>query len=236
MRGPISTEEPDALGVAAPLRRVVPGVYQEDPLFALLCRAFDDLLAPLVTAVDCFEAYLDPQLAPADFLPWLADLVGYQGTIRAGGAGADGGDGAATARDLIASAVRDHGRRGTAAGVREAAARAAGVPVEQVELDDPGGTRWSAAPGGAAAGGPPPAAPRVRVQVRTPDREQARDGDARRADTSRPGTERTLAAVRAAIEAAAGVHCGIAVEVTAPPAQRHRTPPPGARTYGGEEP
>jgi phage tail-like protein len=244
MRGPISEQEPAVLGVAAALRRAVPAVYQEDPLFALLCEAFDDLLAPLVTAVDCFDAYLDPYLAPSDFLPWLADLVGYQGTAR---------EGTQAAREQIATAVRDHTRRGTAAGVRDAAARAAGVPVEQVELDDPGGTRWSTLPGGVTGGWPRYTAPRVRVPLAgapppAPDPEavalagldetQVTPGR-RRARNQDQDTQRTLAAVRAAIEAAAGVHSGIAVEAAAVEtvaAQPRRSQPRGARTYGGGEP
>ena len=219
MRTLISAEPPGALGVASPVRRAVPAVYQEDPLFALLCESFDELLAPLVTAVDCFDAYLDPRLAPSDFLPWLAGLVGYQGTIK---------DGSEAERAQIAGAVGDHGRRGTALGVREAAARAAGVPLEQVELADPGGVKWSAAPGGASGGWPQYTAAQVRVTVaQTPA--QATDDQ----NTDRE-TQRTSAAVRAAIDAAAGVHCGIAVEVTAQAAQPRRAQPRGARTYGGE--
>ena len=247
MRGLISAEEPHVLGVAAALRRAVPAVYQEDALFSLLCEAFDDLLAPLVTAVDCFDAYLDPYLAPGDFLPWLADLVGYQGSVKTGGR---------AEREQIATAVRDHTRRGTPAGVRDAAARAAGVPVEQVELDDPGGTRWSTVPGGAVGDWPPHTAPRVRVPLAVappapePSAEPAADetqvtaAGRRRARSHEQDVQRALAAVRAAIEAAAGVHSGIAVEAVAidgaatgtAAARPHRAQPRGARTYGGEEP
>jgi len=212
MRGLISEQEPGALGIAAALRQAVPAVYQEDPLFMLLCAAFDDLIAPLVTAVDCFDAYLDPYLAPADFLPWLAALVGYQDSAPAD---------ADALRAQIATAVRDHARRGTATSVREAAARAAGVPVEQVELEDPGGTRWSAVPGEAAASGGWPRTATTTgggACVRVPSPEQ--------------DAPRVLAAVRAAVDAAAGVHCGIAVEASRP----GRAEPRGARTYGGEEP
>lgn len=215
MRSLISAEAPASLGIASPIRRAVPAVYQEDPLFALLCEAFDDLLAPLVTAVDCFDAYLDPHLAPSDFLPWLAGLVGYQGTVE---------DGTRAERGHIASAVRDHTRRGTALGVREAVAREAAVPVEQVELDDPGGTRWSAVPGGASGGWPQRTAARIRVRV-PPPAEADQDID--------EFVRRTAAAVRAAIDAAAGVHCGIAVEITTQAAPPRRTQPRGARTYGG---
>jgi phage tail-like protein len=234
MRGLISSEQPGPLGVAAPLRHVVPAVYQEDPLFTLLCESFDDLLAPLVTAVDCFDAYLDPRLAPGDFLPWLADLVGYQGEVRTG-SDAD--------REQIAAAVQGHGRRGTALGVREAAARAAGVPVEQVRLDDPGGVKWSAIPGGAIGGWPGQTAARITVTVPQAPGQATEDQNTAGQNTTdqRIATQnadremkRTTAAVRAAVDAAAGVHCGIAVEVTAQAAQPRRAQPRGARTYGGE--
>src|SRR5947209_15172330 len=187
MRGLISNEEPGVLGIASALRQAIPAVYQEDPLFMQLCAAFDDLVAPLVAAVDCFDAYLDPYLAPADFLPWLADLVGYQGSVR---------QGTEAERAQIASATWDHTRRGTPLGVREAAARAAGVPVEQVQLDDPGGTRWSAVPGG-AAGDWPQVAARVRVAV----------------SDAAQGSQKVRESVHAAIETAAGVHCAITVDV-----------------------
>jgi hypothetical protein len=127
--------------------------------------------------------------------------------------------------------------------VREAAARAAGVPVEQVELDDPGGTKWSAVPGGATGGWPQQATPRVRVAVppRAPEPASAATSADETQIAERPrgrdqdqDTRRALAAVRAAIDAAAGVHCGIAVEVTAQAAQPRRAQPRGARTYGGE--
>src|SRR5215472_7278196 len=130
MRGPISEARTGGPGVAAPmaLRRAVPAVYQEDPLFAELCHAFDELISPLVSAVDCFTAYLDPRLAPDDFLPWLADLVGCGQPLADPDA----------ARAQIADAVRSHGVRGTPGAVRSAAAVAAGVPWDHVEVDDPG--------------------------------------------------------------------------------------------------
>lgn len=206
MRGPISDGGAPTAGIAMPLRRVVPSVYHGDPLFLELCAAFDELLAPLVTAVDCFPAYLDPLLAPADFLPWLAALAGCADPERAA-------SGTPGERERVARAAADHALRGTAAGVRQAAARAAGVPVDRVTLEDPGGTRWSAVPGGAAAGGLEAGRGRARLLVGVPDG----------ADT-----EKVLAAVRAAIGTNAGVHCGIAVE-----AAPERRAPRGARTYGG---
>jgi phage tail-like protein len=247
MRGLISEEQPGTLGVASALRQAIPAVYQEDPLFMLLCAAFDDLMAPLVTAVDCFDAYLDPYLAPADFLPWLAALVGYQGQVR---------QGTSDERARIAGAVRDHTRRGTALGVREAAARAAAVPLEQVELDDPGGTRWSTVAGAASgdwlrgAGAVPAsgkgagADPGANLGAGANANADASAGATVRVSALVPSSaqrdpQKVLAAVRAAIEEAAGVHCGIAVELVAAAAGEAAAPPSrsrpsGARTYGGE--
>ncbi len=224
MRGLISTAQPGGPLVAAPmaLRRAVPAVYQEDPLFAELCHAFDELIAPLVSAMDCFTAYLDPRLAPDDFLPWLADLVGCAPLP------AD----AAAARERVAGAVVAHGDRGTSAAVRVAAARAAGVPEDCVQLDDSGGTRWSAAPLAVHdwPGGP------ARVNVLIPpdcDPDEVADD------------------VRAALQAETGVHCPMEVVVTRVPVPEPRSPephdpephmpdiqnpeqPPGPRMYGGQ--
>jgi phage tail-like protein len=229
MRGLISTARPGGPGVAAPmaLRRAVPAVYQEDPLFAELCHAFDELIAPLVSAMDCFTAYLDPWLAPRDFLPWLADLVGCAPLPP---------DDAA-ARERVAGAVAAHAERGTPAAVRSAAARAADVPEDCVHLDDPGGTRWSAAPLAVHEwpGGPA----RINVLIH-PDRDPDEVADD----------------VRAAMQAEAGVHHPIDVAVTRaplpepqpfelhPPAPYALEPqmpdtenpeqPPGPRMYGGQ--
>jgi phage tail-like protein len=231
MRGLISEAKPGGPGVAAPmaLRRAVPAVYQEDPLFAELCHAFDELIAPLVSAMDCFTAYLDPRLAPDDFLPWLADLVGC----------APLPPDAVAARERVAGAVAAHAERGTSAAVRIAAARAADVPVDCVRLDDPGGTRWSAAP--LAVHDWPGGPARLNILIQ-PDRDP----------------DDVVEDVRAAVQAETGVHCPVDVVVTRapvpePPSYEPSAPepyalepepqmpetdnpeqPPGPRMYGGQ--
>jgi phage tail-like protein len=137
----------------------VPAIFHEDPLFLGLCAAFDELLGPVVTALDCFAAYLDPWLAPGDFLAWLGTLVGV-------GVGAETGpDASDQHRALIAGAVRAYQARGTAAGLRDVVAAAVGVTAEQVSVADSGAVTWSDTPGVAIA---PPFDPVVTITVVVP--------------------------------------------------------------------
>jgi phage tail-like protein len=136
------SEHQRAISAAYRVSGPVPALYHEDPLFLGLCAAFDELLGPVVAAVDCFAAYLDPWLAPDDFMTWLATLVGADA-----GSGASGPD--SQQRALVAGAVRSYRARGTATGLRDLVATAAGVPAEQVSVAESGSVTWSAAPGGA---------------------------------------------------------------------------------------
>ena len=156
MRGLISDTGPGPVGLAYRVSGPVPALLQEDPLFLDLCAAFDELLQPIVAVLDCFPAYLDPWLAPEDFLTWLGALAG----LDAGGSVAP-----PRTRAHIAGAVHAHGRRGTAAGLRHAAASAAGVPVQRVAVAECGGVVWAATSGGAA---PPPFDPLITVTVAVP--------------------------------------------------------------------
>jgi phage tail-like protein len=135
MRGPISAAADIPVSARYRVGDRVPGLYQEDPLFLELCAALDELLAPMVTALDCFSAYLDPALAPVDFLDWLAGLVGVQ---------PDSTDSVPRLRASIAGALAGYRVRGTVAGLRAAATAAAGVAVRMV---DGGGVAWAASRG-----------------------------------------------------------------------------------------
>jgi phage tail-like protein len=145
----------------------VPALFHEDPLFLGLCAAFDELLGPVVTALDCFAAYLDPWLAPDDFLAWLGTLVGVGVGVGAD-IGVDVGaeaDASGRQRALIAGAVRAYRVRGTAAGLRDVVATAAHVPAEQVSVAESGSVTWSDRPGAAIA---PPLHPVVTITVVVP--------------------------------------------------------------------
>jgi phage tail-like protein len=51
-------------------------VLQEDPVVERLTAALDEVLAPALASLNCLPAYLDPKLAPEDFLAGLASWVG----------------------------------------------------------------------------------------------------------------------------------------------------------------
>lgn len=135
-----------------PLGATLPGLYQEDSLVQRLCAALDAVLAPDITLLDCFPAYLDPSTAPPDLLDWLAGWVGLMAirefpTPRR--------------RDLVRRAHRFHALRGTPAAVVELVEAAVGLPVE---LDESGGVGWSVDPGAPLPGRDRPG---LIVRVRT---------------------------------------------------------------------
>jgi phage tail-like protein len=54
----------------------LPGLYQDDNFAQRLTEALDSALAPVFSTLDNFETYLDPRLAPADFVEWLGSWMG----------------------------------------------------------------------------------------------------------------------------------------------------------------
>ena len=131
--------------------------------------AFDEVLAPVFATLDCFDAYLDPDLAPDDFVAWLADWVALD---------LDDGWTPAQRRELVRQAAGLHRWRGTRRGLVEQVRL---VVDGEVEVDDSGGTAWSAVPGGQLPG-TAPASVRVTVRVTDPqavDRRRVQDAVAR---------------------------------------------------------
>ena len=130
----------DGLDSARPLIESMPGIYQEDALTRSLTAAFDDALAPILSTLDNFEAYLDPALTPDDFLDWLTGWVGML---------PDETWPIERRRALVALAVQLYRRRGTAAGL---AMHLRLFAAGDVEVTDSGGAVWSKTPGSAAPG------------------------------------------------------------------------------------
>ncbi|MGH9023264.1 MAG: phage tail protein [Acidimicrobiia bacterium] len=125
-----------------PLGRELPGLYQDDELAQRLTGALDEVLAPVFWALESFDAYLDPELAPPDFLDWLAGWVGIA---------LDENWPLERQRELVGRAGRLYSRRGTVRAVIELVELYVGVAPEVIES---GGVTWSVEPGSELPGEP----------------------------------------------------------------------------------
>jgi phage tail-like protein len=132
-----------------PIGVELPAAFQEDEFCQRMMTAFDDVLAPVFTTLDCFDSYLDPKLAPHDFVDWLASWVGVDidetWTLE-------------RRRRLIEAAVVLYRIRGTAAGLAAHVLLYTGVTPE---IDDSGGSEWSQ-----TADSPMPGSPRPHLTIR----------------------------------------------------------------------
>jgi phage tail-like protein len=137
-----------------PIGERLPGVYLDDEFTTRLTGAFDALLAPAMVTLDCLAAYLDPWLAPPDFVDWLAGWVAFA---------VDEGWSVAQRRELVANAVALHRWRGTRRGL---VAHVRLLTGGEVEVADSGRCGWSELAGGPVPGDGPP---RVAVEVRVAD-------------------------------------------------------------------
>lgn len=142
------------LASAHPLGPTLPAIYQDDDFAQRMLEALDVVVAPIYSTLDNFDAYLDPWLAPDDFLAWLAGWVGIS---------LDESWDQGRRREIVARAVELYRMRGTAAGL------AGQVEIQtggQVEIVENGATGWSVDPGGELPGSPEPL---VVVRVSVPD-------------------------------------------------------------------
>jgi phage tail-like protein len=144
----------DVPGLATPypLATLVPRVLQEDDLLVRLVSGLDDVLAPAISVLDCLDAYVDPLLAPPDFVEWLAQWVG---------APTDDHWSQHRRRRSVLAAAALHRGRGTVRGLVTLVELATGGSVEVVE---PGGTSWSTAPTDLPAAGEDVLVVRVAVE------------------------------------------------------------------------
>ena len=136
------------VGFQAPKRGVIPGlptphpmgpampaVFQEDDFAQRFVSAFDEVLAPIFSALDNQDAYFDPYLTPEDFLEWMSGWVGID---------LDETWPVERRRELVAKAVELYRWRGTLRGLKETVATYA---VDEPEILDNGGTIASTSPG-----------------------------------------------------------------------------------------
>jgi phage tail-like protein len=133
----------------------------KEPLYVRFVSAFDPALAPVFATLDSLDAYLDPRLAPEDFLEWLAGWVGFALEERWP---------VARRRRFVLHAVRLYHRRGTVGGLKEHVAILTHGTVdahERVEIIESGGTTSSRTPGTPPPGSPSPGL-LVRVRIDPP--------------------------------------------------------------------
>ncbi|HEY1914792.1 MAG TPA: phage tail protein I [Streptosporangiaceae bacterium] len=145
MRGTVA-----GLGTPYPLETMLPAVLQEDSFTRRLAAGVDEVLAPVICTLDCLEAYVNPLLAPGDFLEWVSTWFSEV---------LDENWPARRRRQFVAEAVGIFRTRGTVAGLRRELELSSGG---RVEINESGGVAWSAAP---EAGLPGEEVPRLAVRV-----------------------------------------------------------------------
>jgi phage tail-like protein len=120
----------------------LPSVLQEDEFLRRFLCAFDDAVAPVFVTLDGLAGYVDPELAPTDFLVWLASWVGIE---------FESGWSDQQQRDAVIGAVGIHARRGTVSGVVDVLRLTVGEKTT-VTVTDNGGASWSQTAGAALPG------------------------------------------------------------------------------------
>lgn len=123
------------LPVQRPIVHALPSIYQGHLFLDQFTAGLDEVWAADHCDLDCLHAYVDPAVAPADFVHWLGGWVGL---------GLDEDWSEDRRRRLVAAAVDMFAKRGTVAGLRrEIELYTDGV----AHVDDPGSTVTSAMPG-----------------------------------------------------------------------------------------
>jgi phage tail-like protein len=132
-----------------PIGEQLPAALQEDEFCQRMMSALDEVLAPIFTALDCWDTYLDPQLAPDDFVDWLASWVGVE---------VDETWSSDRRRSLVLDAAALYRVRGTAVGLAAHVNLYAGATPT---IEESGGCAWSQ-----SANTPLPGSPQFHVAVK----------------------------------------------------------------------
>ena len=114
-----------------PMGDRLPAMYLDDSFVQRLTGALDEVLAPVLSSLDNLHAYLDPDLAPEDFVQWLGGWVGV--TL-------DESWPPERRRAVLAEAVDLYRVRGTAGGLAASLRLLTGCDVE---VEESGGTSYS---------------------------------------------------------------------------------------------
>ena len=126
----------EGLETPHPIGMELPGLFHDDDFSQRFTAALDDVLAPIFLTLDAIEAYVDPWLAPADFLAWLSEWMGIP---------VEEDLPERQQRMLVARAATLYGWAGTARGLADLVEAYTGT---RPEIVDTGGASWSPTPGG----------------------------------------------------------------------------------------
>ncbi len=143
-----------------PLIEQLPAIFQDDPFSQQFTAGFDAVLAPVFATLDSLDAYVDPMLAPVDFLEWLAGWVGLA---------IDEDWPLERQRTFVSEAATVYRLRGTAAGLK---AEVEIYTQGTVEVIESGACAWSSTPNSEPPG-QSPASVVVRITVADPARVSA---------------------------------------------------------------
>ncbi|MGW6412616.1 hypothetical protein ACWF95_36340 [Streptomyces vinaceus] len=116
------------------LRAILPESYRQGDFADRYIAGFDDVLSPLITALDCLHAYFTPSTAPDDFVTWMLEWADTTLPACVGSLGRR--NALHLGRDL-------HGLRGTAVGLEVLIQNVLGG---RVEVTESGGTYTSQQP------------------------------------------------------------------------------------------
>ena len=118
-------------------RRLIPGLATpfpminytsamliEDPVAQMICSSLDEVLAPIISVLDCYDSYLDTEIAPIDFVLYMCTWILVQMPV---------GWEDKTVRRTLSHAIQFYARRGTAGGLKTAAAEIFGLDVSLTE-------------------------------------------------------------------------------------------------------
>jgi phage tail-like protein len=115
-----------------PLGGMLPAMYAADDFALRFTTGLDAVMSTLLSTMDNLPAYLDPALAPEDFLAWLSSWVSAE---------LDPAWPLPLRRAVVRKAVALHRSRGTARGLVERLSLSLGVRAEVVDGPPAG---WSA--------------------------------------------------------------------------------------------
>ncbi|WP_330306023.1 MULTISPECIES: phage tail protein [unclassified Streptomyces] len=118
-----------------PIGGQLPALYADDDFAQRFTAGLDTVLAPVFATLDNLPSYLDPRVAPSDFLAWLASWVGAADDPRWP---------VELRREAVVRAVELHRWRGTRRGLVEGLRLALGV---HAEVSGDGGAAWSSTAG-----------------------------------------------------------------------------------------